>query len=384
MKKEKLFLLVISLLLPLTNGCWKGRELNQRAFIIAIAFDLPKPGTGAKAGEFVTSIQIPVPDRMAGGGEGEEGGGGGKKPFLVLETTSDSVATALVQLQRQLDRKLFIGHTRLLLIGEDLAREMGVERVLDYFKREFQVQRMTRVAVVEGEAREILSIEPPIGQTPSTYVLNLISPTSGSSLIYTSDFGKYLVYTSDNGLDPILPKVKKSENTILTGGAGIIKDGRLVGWLSPFETRAFNILSNNFTESDYDVECPFHPGEIINVRVVHADSSYQLTGDEDNPAMKIKVTGGFQTQEFSGAHGPMEELSKGLSRRVAARIRQETEAVINKAKELRADILGIGQRIQAQYPDLWRKMDWGREIAYFPVEVDVEMKWSHTVRRLGK
>jgi spore germination protein KC len=318
---------------------------------------------------------------MAGSSEQNQGGGSGR-PFIILGTTASTVLSGLQQLQRELDRTLFLGHTRLILIGEGVAREYGIERVLDYFIRNFQIQRVARVAVVEGKAREILEQMPPIGQEPTTFLLNLLSGAGGTSLVYVSDLGKYMVENSNIGLEPVLPRVRKSGDAILTGGAAAIRGDRLAGWLTPFETRGLNILKNEFVGSDYEVECPFHPGDRINVAVVKTNAQHRLVREGKTLTLKILVRGVFETTEFTGEHGPEEELSKELTQRVAAEILNETRSALNKARELKADVIGIGKRIRAKQNKNWQGMDWGEEFPAFPVEIEVKMEWAQTIRRL--
>ncbi|HBR30280.1 MAG TPA: hypothetical protein DD789_12685, partial [Firmicutes bacterium] len=57
-KKKRFFLLMLAVLLLTAPGCWRGRELNARAFVTAVAFDLPTE-EGADPGEFLLSIQVP-------------------------------------------------------------------------------------------------------------------------------------------------------------------------------------------------------------------------------------------------------------------------------------------------------------------------------------
>lgn len=408
-KKRRVFLFPLVLLVLMAAGCWEGREINERAFVFAIAFDLPgkengedgagtrnEEGAGLRQEEagpaeegngegrspkFTLSIQVPDPSRMAG--SREQGQGGSGKQFIVLSTTTRTVLSGLQQLQRELDRMLFLGHTRLILIGEDVAREYGVDRILDYFIRDFQVQRVTRVAVVEGEAREILEQLPPIGQEPTTFLLNLLSGTGGTSQVYVSDLGKYMVERSTTGLDPLLPRVRKSGDVILTGGAAVISNDRLVGWLTPFETRGLNILKNEFMGSDYEVECPFHPGEKINVSVVKTNARHRLVREGKTLVLKILVRGVFETTEFTGEHGPQEEMSKELTRRVAAMILNETTVALEKARELKADVIGIGKKIKAEQNKVWQEMNWEEEFPTFPVEIEVKMEWAQTIRRLS-
>lgn len=401
MRKNYYYLVLVFALFFLlqTSGCWEGREINERAFVLAVAFDLPETENeteneaenetenetekGAKPEEFTLSVQIPDPSRLAGSAE-QGGGADSGKPFIVLGTTTNTVLKGLLQLQREMDRRIFLGHTRLILISDEVARENSVDQILDYFKRNFQIQRIARVAVVEGKAREILEQMPPVGQEPTTFILNLLSGAGGSSLVYISDLGKYMVQQSTAGLDPVLPRIRKSEDSILTGGAAVIRRGLLAGWLTPLETRGFNILVNEFRGSNYQVECPFHPGDTITVEVVRTGAHHRLVKSGEDLSLEIFVRGVFETAEFTGDHGPEEKLSEKLTESVTAQILNETRSALAKAQQLETDILGIGKKISAEYNTVWREMDWEKEFPRFPVEIQVKMEWAQTIRRLAK
>ena len=336
--KGLLFGFLFTLLLT-AAGCWRGQELNARAFVTAVAFDLPTE-EGADPSEFLFSIQIPIPAKM--GGEGGGSGDGGEKTFRVFGTTAKIVAIGIRQLQRQLDRELFFGHTHLILINAEVAKNIGVDRLLDYFKRDFRIQRRTRIAVIDGEAREILNLQPPISQTPDAYIENLLSPQSGSSINYISDLGRFLVEQADEGIDPVLPRVSKGKETALTGGGAVLKNGRFVGWLSNKETRGLNIILSQNIISNYEVECPFHPGEKIVVGADGFRTRYRLREEDNQTVFQIKVQGRFETLEFTEKHGPLAEMQDKMEQKVSAVVRTELEGVVRRAQELGADIIGVG------------------------------------------
>ncbi len=386
--QEKGFFGSILLALVLTtSGCWQGRELNARAFVTAVAIDRPT-AEGADPSEILLSVQIPVPAKM--GGEGDDGGGGGRgrgrdQPFVVFGTTAKMVQIGIRQIQRQIDREIFFGHTQLILINKEVAATIGVDRLLDYFKRDFRVQRMTKIAIIDGEAREILNLQPPISQTPSAYIENLLSAQSGSAINYISDFGRFLVEQSEDGIEPALPRLTMGKEMVQTGGAAVIKNGKFAGWLSNFETRGLNILLNQKIVTNYEVACPLHPKETIVVGAENFRAHHRLREIDGQTTYLIKVGGKFKTVEFSEKHGPLAVLQDDLEKVVSATVQAELEQTIQRAQELGADILGVGRHLQAFKPDLWRRMksNWGREFSAFPIKVEVKMEWAMTVRRLG-
>ncbi|NLC53132.1 MAG: Ger(x)C family spore germination protein [Firmicutes bacterium] len=379
--KKGCFLGLLLVVILGTSGCWEGRELNARAFVTAVAFD-PPAEEGADPMEFLLSIQIPVPAKM-GGDSGGQGGDG--PPFVVYGTTAKTVSVGIRQLQRQLDRELFFGHTQLFLINAEVAATIGVDQLLDHFKRDFRVQRMTRIAIIDGEAREILNTQPPISQTPSAYIENLLSPQSGVAINYISDFGRYLVEQSDDGIEPVLPRLKPGKEATMTGGAAVLKNGKFVGWLSNFETRGLNIILNQMIGSNYEVDCPLHPGETIVVGTDAFRTRYRLREANGQTIFQIKVSGKFETIEFSDFHGPLAEIQDDLEQKVSVVIQRELEQTVRRAQELGADFLGVGRFLQAYKPKLWRqvKNNWEQEFFAFPIEVEVKMEWAMTIRRFG-
>jgi spore germination protein KC len=175
------------------------------------------------------------------------------------------------------------------------------------------------------------------------------------------------------------------QETVQTGGAAVIKNGKFIGWLSQFETRGLNILLNQIILTNYEVDCPLHPEETI---VVGADSfrtHYRLNEVDGQTVVQIKVRGQFETVEFTEAHGPLARNQVEMEKAVSDRIKAELDATIRRAQELGADILGIGRYLQAHRPELWRRMkhNWEREFSAFPISIEVEMKWALTIRRLS-
>jgi spore germination protein KC len=370
--KYSLGLVLIAFLI--CSGCFGSLDLDQRAFVVAIAFDQPEEGEGIKV-----TIQTPIP-RLMRPGEG----GGEEKPFVLLSVTEKTIGEAFTQLQRQLDRDMFIGHTHLLLFGDKLARKKGIEGVLDIFKRDFRVQRITQLAVVQGEASGILELQPTLEQDPSTFIENVLSKRGGSSLDVTTDLGKYLVVVADEGYEPVLPRLFKKGDSIATGGMAVIKEGKMVGWLSPRETRGYTILVNEYDRGRYEIPSPTIPGEIIVVRVRQAESRHRVKLLGDTLQIRTEITGGFETLEFTGPQGPSAKLESELAQAVSKEVAREVRAAIDRAQQLNSDIFGYGRLVRGLYPEYWAKINWSEVFPTLDIKFSAKTKWTQTVRRPGR
>lgn len=362
------------LLILLCAGCFGSRDLDQRAFMVAIAFDEAENGQDG----FTITAQFPVPAKM----QPEAGGEG--KTFETLKITSNTVAEALTQLQREVDRDIFIGHTRILLFGEELARTQGIEVVLDYFKRDFRMQRVAQLAVVQGNAGEMLDIEPPLEQSASAFIFNVLSEQAGSSLDIHTDLGKYLVIEADEGIEPVLPRVFKKGNIVVSGGAAVFRNGRMVGWLTPRETRGYSILVNEFNRGRYIVPSPGRPGERISVRVRKASSNHRVVLQGEQLQILSKIQGGYETIEFTGPQSPNERLVDPLQTTVSRIVNNEARAALERAQELNADIIGYGRWVRGLYPRYWATVNWDEIFPQLRIDLNTNIEWTQTVRRFGR
>ena len=99
-RKKGFLLLLLVVLLQTAPGCW-GRELDARAFMTAVAFDLTTEE--GRIRQFLLSIQVPIPAKMAGRAEIRVG----TEKLCGLRDHDQNVTTGIRQLQRQLDRELF-------------------------------------------------------------------------------------------------------------------------------------------------------------------------------------------------------------------------------------------------------------------------------------
>ena len=84
----------------MTSGCWDRIEVEERAYVLGLAMDLPE-----NEGKRKISIAIPVVQES--GAEGS-GNGGGSVPLTILSSTASTVLDGLVPLQNKLNKELFL------------------------------------------------------------------------------------------------------------------------------------------------------------------------------------------------------------------------------------------------------------------------------------
>lgn len=131
----------VFLLLLVLSGCIPTVPLNDRAMVRAVAVDLLEDGT------YQMTLQV---------NEAADGGSQASSPeqTAITETGRD-LTELLSKASISRGKQMFLGSTRLILLGERLA-EKDILPTLRFFNATQQVAPTIAVAVVTGEAGELI------------------------------------------------------------------------------------------------------------------------------------------------------------------------------------------------------------------------------------
>ncbi|GAA3334281.1 hypothetical protein GCM10020331_101630 [Ectobacillus funiculus] len=122
MKKILTLLIVI---IPVLTGCWSRHEVNDVAIVLGVALDK------AKNGNLLLSLQIAVP-KASGGANGSAQGSDHTKINHDGFRKRTIHPRSLSNYSGEKSRGRFFAHDRVIIVGEELARD-GVSPILDFF-----------------------------------------------------------------------------------------------------------------------------------------------------------------------------------------------------------------------------------------------------------
>lgn len=381
-KQGLILFLILSLLF--IEGCWGKREVEQLAFVMALGVDL-----GEKPGDILLTYQIAQPKK--GGQSGSD---------ISDWTISTEVAHAPVSEEKVyeiLNRHPFVGTTKILIIGEDLAKS-GMNDALDAFQRFYQFRRTMFMLVAKGKAKDILNTKLRNEQLPALSLLGRIEQYKGVSTFPAIRIGHYLTVLAREGQAPIIPAVEtlkpgedgidykgqeagKAEELRIEG-AGAFRAGKLIDYLSDEETKGYMWLEN-------DVGTRFiGTGEVdgvsLTARVIGASAKYTVVQDKNGITFQYQVKVQATIEEIKGSQVPMSPdawaaFIYDAQKEVEKAIQKECQAAIDKNKGVPLDFLGIGRHIEQKKPSLWKEVrnDWENVLKNLPVELKVQVTLEH-------
>lgn len=384
MKKYVVFIILILTLF--LSGCWDRRELNQLAITLALGIDKVDD-------EYLVTAQVVVPSEMSMKGSSA----GGTKVTLYSES-GETVYEAIRKMTKNSPRKIYPGHFRLLILGEELAKE-GLGETLDVLSRDWEIRPDFYVVIAKDTtATEILNITTALDDIPANKMYNSLSMSekvwAGTRSVsldeLISDFisdGKEAVLTGVQLKgDPQIGSTKQNLEsispltTIQYDTLAIFKRDQLLGWLTEKETIAFNYITDSVKSTVSPIFCPDGGKATIEVIQVNSNTKGDFKDGKPEVNVKINVKGNIGSVDCNinlKKLSTIEELEKIYEQKITENIYKMFDTA---QKKYRVDIFGFGEILHQSNPKEWNKIkyNWEDEFSTLTMNVQVKLEINST------
>lgn len=312
---------------------------------------------------------MPVPENIfaVDGGAEEEA-----ETHLILEGQGNTFLEALQAVQQHMEKRLFLGHLRTIIISDQLAGEYNLTKLLDAIFRDYSVNRDTAIVVAQGSAKDIISITPRSSPNVSQYLTDYLSDFSRNVVRMNTDMGLYLVEQEGWGMETVLAYLvaNEEENTIMLIGGALVRDGDMVGTLSKEEVRAAAMVKGLLTVTAYTL--PIASG-YATLQTFVQDSDLIITPQANGVRVRLTLGAEYTVQEYFGP-GDIEDVETQMTQALTEQMTQDLTSSIHKLQEANVDIYGIGQKVHYKHNKLWRQLDWDAIFPTIPIEVAVQVE----------
>lgn len=374
-------LLIVTLLF--LEGCWGKREVEQLAFVMCLGID-----QGKEPGTYQVTYQIARP-KVSGGSAAEI-------ENWTISIDVPNAPTSEEKVFQILNKHPFVGTSRIIIIGEDLARS-GINEALDSFQRFYQFRRTIYLLLAKGKAKDILETQLRTKQLPSLSLLGTIQGQTGVSSFPITRMGHYLTILGREAQAPLIPTVerlKPGENGINYSdkegeelhieGSGVFIDGKLIDFLSDEETKGYMWLNNEI--KNRFIQTLEEDGISLSAWVLKASTKYKFSLEDGKMGVVFQIKAGVSLIDIKGQQESMDTkawkkfIVNELEPIIAHAIEKECQSAVDKSKEVHADFIGIGRKLEQKDSKYWKevKEDWDNQISDFPVSFDIQVVVQNT------
>lgn len=377
-KKAKGMVLLAFLLacLLLLSGCWNYKELTDINVVVGVGLDRTEEG------KVLLTVQVAEPGSIQSTSGHRSGGEGPTKPVFVVSNEGETIFGAIREMLATVDKKLFFSTAQVLILSERLARE-SLEESLDFFQRDHEVDYLMNVLVAKDVSpAEILEIESDMDTIPAVYISETVENTSYRGTGKKTMLIDVIKDMDCKGKQPVIGQITKAgENMVRTEGLAVFKNGKLVGWLDPYETRGFQFATNEITNAIVNI--PVEEGKMA-MEVFRARGEIDVAFEDEEPArliVRVKLEANVGGHEGKGKLDTPDKLL-ALEKVLEETIKEEIEKVLKKTQEeYSSDIFGFGMQVHKYHPQYWKKSqdEWDQIFSRLPADIQVDAK----IRRTG-
>ena len=360
MRIKVVFLPVLAVILFVLTSCWNYREVNEMAIIIGAAVD--------KGVENQYMLTVELLD-VSGGAQTE-------LSTRILSVEGETVFDAARKLISVEGKRGYWGHTRVLIVNEEIARE-DITEAVSFFHQDAEARGDLYVIVSRGySAREIMNSGIPYGDVLSESLAQGLENSK-----FVSEIPETRLYTLSQDLksskvSPVLPAVTllsiDDKKVPVLRGAAVFQKSRMVGFLDEEETKAMLFLKN-------EIE-----GGVLVTKAGKTRVSLEIK--DNNTKIKVKTEGDrlilditVQTKAIiDEVIGNLEfsdiEMLDEIKRLSEEQLKSKLEKIIDKARYYRTDIFGFGQKIYEDNPGKWNEISDDYETEFAKIDVNLTVK----------
>ncbi|ATW23400.1 Ger(x)C family spore germination protein [Candidatus Formimonas warabiya] len=392
----------VFLLCLLTTGCWSRNEVEDLAIVSAIGIDQVQQGDAKKI-QF--SVLVVKPERSSGGSPIGAGTAGGV-PGWINFGEGNSVFDAQRNLSTTTPRRIFLGHSRVIILGEETARN-GVGDIIDYLERDKDIRLRNWVVVSKSSALQTLTLDPVLENLFSDEVNDLLTLSAPRvSKTYAVDLKDFLVDLASPGKEAVLPLLEvreipkevslesqqggqtRSTKNIRLEGLAVFYEDKMVGELKERETKGFLWVIGQAKTGTLTFSVPNKGTKKpvqVTVEMTRAKSQIKTKILNGKPDISVKIVAEGNLGEFSDPEASIKpEDIAFINKAYAAQIKEEAEMALAKCQnEFQSDIFGFGSIFHRQHAKYWAQYqlekNWTKIFPEVPVKVEVQAN----IRRTG-
>ncbi|MGG0541658.1 Ger(x)C family spore germination protein [Priestia aryabhattai] len=391
MKHKSLFLLLMTIMMILLTSCWSKKELTDLAIVSAMGIDKTKDG------RYELTLQIINPGNVAG----LQGGGSQSPPVTIYSASGDNLVEASRRASARISRRLYYAHTNLVVIGEKLARDEGINVLIDAIDRDPEFRITTSLVIAnQSSAANLVKALTPVDKIPANKIMKTLEFTQrkwGENLKVS--FQEVMKDLESPGGEALISgfrlvgnpqQAKKLANlqqsapeaTLRASGIAVFRNGKLVDWLYNSPARGSVWILDKIQGTDINVDWK-EKKEAIAYQTVRQKTnvSVKMTKGKPHVSVHTRVEGDLGEVEVPldiRKPSALKEIEKAIGRE----IKKELQMAIKQAQSDKVDIFGFGGALERTRPNQWEKLKSEWDDVYFP-KLDVDVTVEAYIRRTG-
>jgi spore germination protein len=386
-KNVRILFRFLSFLLLLTlTGCWSSREIEDLGLVVGIALDLEKDKSLEEALErnenrypdkaLMTITNQLVTSQTTGAGKKE--GKPQQKAYNNVSESGDAILPILRDMILRSDKRAFAQHSKVIVIGEDLARTVNLQQILDFFLREQEIRPSSILLIAKNRASKTLESKEP-SVIPALHLIQISKGQERTTKILPPLSLAKLIGKLHSDSSFLLQNVSMKNGEVKFAGASLIdgKAKKLRGFLNEKDLEGITWVTGK-GKGGLVKSRDEKTGQPIIYEIESMKSKIRPHVDGNNISFEVNISSEGSIAENWVVSGNLSDndflrRAERVSKKEVGRL---VKNVLDKTqKEYQADVLGFGDRLRIEYPKVWEnvKKDWDQTFSKIPIKYNVKL-----------
>ncbi|MGN8913593.1 Ger(x)C family spore germination protein [Anaerofustis butyriciformans] len=318
MKNKIISVIFLIIMLPLLTSCFDYTELEREILIFTIGVDKIKTGYEVSA----ETLQA------------EDYGGQLSIKPQVITSTGVSIYEALSKLDGKFNNKVNLSHCGLIIVGEEYAREDGINDILNLVFEENNLRfNTTFTTTYNSTAKEILNSSSENGTFHGFEILEQLSKNK----LFNDSARAYKVINAieNQGIELTLPVIKRTneneKKNFYANKIAVFKSDKLLGYIEDKDVNYYSFLLNKKDSIQLKLN---NDDSIVNTKISLNKTKDKIENNKLNIKMDINAYIESNDNNIS---------QKQIEKELEKQITKEIYSFINiTQKKFKVDIFGYG------------------------------------------
>ncbi|MDF2685033.1 MAG: Ger(x)C family spore germination protein [Clostridia bacterium] len=367
MIKKLIIIFIININIFILFGCWNYTEIDDQIIVTGIAVD-----KGMNGKKYHLTVEI------IDTSEGENNSG---IKTVSAEADGNTLFSALRNMIAITSKKLYIGHCRVIVLSEEVAKE-GLQQLIDFAIRDHEIRKNIDIIITKGlSSNEILN-QKGISEAITMYGIVDLLDNNENSLSQTERARvSHVINTlGTDAASPVMPsfnveKTKEYTSYKLSGVAVFNKD-KLVGFLDNEETTYYLFAVNKINGGIISIKMDDKEDLFVGVEIFKNTTDYKPVYKDGKLTLNINTETTVGIAEIGKDVAYIEKSGiEKVRNQLEVNLQVNIESIIKKVqKEYESDIFGFSSIIDDQNPKLWEKLKNNWDEIYSALEINVKSK----------
>ncbi|REK54249.1 MAG: Ger(x)C family spore germination protein [Thermobacillus sp.] len=390
-RRQRAAAAVLALCAALLTSCWDKVEINDLSLVSLAGLD-----RDPESGIYTVYLQVINP---ATGASAQGAPGGEQAPVYTYAASGKSLAEAQVTFYKLLPRRMFLHHTKAVLISERAAKQ-GMRDFLNFSELQPDARTSIPLLVVDGSIDEVMRTFTPLDWNPADAItsrLNLLHDYAMMTgrrielrdVIERTEREELIVIplisatpkTGDHSNWDVKAEINANRNQLKLGRRAIgavIENYRMVGRLYENDLIMYHVLIGE--KGQFVRRFPFRGGHIT-VIMKTKRMERRLDWKAGKPVVRLRLRLEFSTiamkEYFPQTLDELKKLEQHLNQVFA----EELTTFVDKTRRKGWDLLRIRSLLHRKAPNL-PDPDQAASEAEIKIEVETRLRGMGNLGRL--